>query len=257
MHKTVLVVVLALDSEPWRSIQALGQKSTWASSDSDLPIFWLHGLLGGPSRQLIRIGNKSLQVLGFKRALRIFRRRAAVWAAGRKVSLEGSRIQTRVPETYLMTNAKTVAGFRHLLRTYEFDYILRTNSSTYVNLKMLEDFVQGLPSEGYYGGTTWRAHGVDYVTGTSILLSRDLVKHVAYDPEWNFDVIDDLAVGMSMARAEIIPKPIPRIDICSSGDLAALDPVVLASSFIVRCKGLEDRQHDIRAMQRVHELYGH
>lgn len=255
-EKKVLVVVLALDAEPWRSIEEQGQRATWARDETDVPIFWLHGINRGLSRALIRSVSKGLELLGAKKSVRTFRHFTGRWAAGRGATIEAREIRTRVPETYITTNAKTVAAFRHLLSVADFDYVLRTNSSTYVNIDMLTKFVQSIPNDNYYGGTSWQAHGVEYATGTSILLSRDLVEYVAGDPSWEFDLVDDLALGKSMVRAGAKVDPFPRIDVYTREDLCGLRSEDLKSTFIVRCKGLEGRRHDIAAMRRVHELYG-
>lgn len=253
--KKVLIVVLALDAEPWRSIEERGQRMTWAVDGSAVPVLWLHGISGGLVRGLIRIVGKGLELCRAHKLVKAYRHAMGRWAAGRGAAIEGRELRTRVPETYLATNAKTVAAFRYLLLTQDFDYILRTNSSTYVNVPMLMEFVQTLPSEGYYGGTLWRAHGVEYATGTSILLSRDLVEHAARDPLWDFDLVDDLALGKSMIRVGVKADPFTRVDVYTEDDLKSLRPEDVASAFIVRCKGLEGRRHDIAAMHRVHQLY--
>lgn len=254
-EKKVLVVVLALDADPWRAIEEEGQRGTWARNGAEVPILWLHGVNRGPVRALVRGFSKALGLIHADSALTAFRRKAGAWAAGRKVSIEGRNIHTGVPETYLMTNSKTVAAFRHLLITQEFDYILRTNSSTYVNLERLKAFVQTLPENGYYGGAVWHSHGLEFITGSTILLSRDLVEYAARDPEWDFDLIDDMAIGRSMRRAGAAPQSVARADVLTPADLARLDASALASSFLVRCKGADDRSHDIAAMHRVHALY--
>ncbi|MCB5293366.1 hypothetical protein BJQ90_02814 [Arthrobacter sp. SO3] len=207
------------------------------------------------ARAIIRVISKGLGIVRANGALKAFRHKAGGWAAGRNVTVEGRAIRTHVPETYLMTNAKTVAAFRHLLDTRDFDYILRTNSSTYVDLHGLRDFVQNIPDRGYYGGAVWKAQGLEFITGSTILLSRDLVEYAATDPEWEFDLIDDMALGGSMLRAGARPQSVERADVLTSGDLARLDSGSLTSTFLVRCKGEENREHDIAAMLRVHELY--
>ncbi|MGY3564827.1 hypothetical protein [Sinomonas sp. RB5] len=151
-----------------------------------------------------------------------------------------------------MTNAKTVAAFRHVLATEEFDFLLRTNSSSYINLPFLLDYIQNIPSRDYYGGTTWEKEGLTYVTGTSILLSRDLVSYAAEDPYWDFDVIDDIAVGKSMARRGVEPVGVPRVDLYSDSDLCGLTDEMLKTTYIFRCRGESDRGHDISAMQFIH-----
>lgn len=255
MAKRVLVLVLAMDMEPWRTVENEGQRATWARPDALLPVLWLHGRVKGPIRACIRIISRVLQAFGGGAILSRFRAGAAAWAAGQRVRQRDNMVITGVPETYLMTNAKTVAGFRHILESSEFDYVLRTNSSTYVNLKMLNAFVQDLPETAFYGGTPWTVGNISYATGTSMLLSRDLVERIVSDEDWEFDLVDDLAVGMSMRRAGVVLNAFPRVDVCTPTDLANLSVEDLRSTFIVRCKGTNEREHDVVAMNRVHQLY--
>lgn len=153
-----------------------------------------------------------------------------------------------------MTSAKTVAGLRHLLRTSDFDYLLRTNTSTYVNLPMLRRRIEHLPSTGYYGGTTWEHEGLIYATGTSILMSRDLVEYAATDLAWDYDLVDDVALGRSMRRAGATVDPLPRVDLLYGADLEDLSVDKLESTYIFRCRGLDNREHDIVAMHRLDQF---
>jgi hypothetical protein len=254
VQRRILVLVLATDVEPWRTIQQQGQRGTWAGDDADVPILWLHGHSRGPERFLLRAVETVLRRL---RLLHLFDDvHAAVGrrAAARPVDRVGDRVQTRVPEDYVMANAKTVAGLRHLLATDPFDFLLRTNSSTYVDLGMLQRWVEAAPSTRYYAGTPWTLDGMEYATGTSILLSRDLVELAANDPEWDFSTIDDVAFGRSMQRAGVPLDPVPRVDVMTDADLAALDESRLATTFVVRCRGAQGREHDVVAMRRIHEL---
>jgi hypothetical protein len=253
--KKVLVVVLAVDAEPWRSIEEFGQRGTWAKAGSSIPVMWLHGLDSGFLRLVILGIAKCLGELRAYRAQRMFRRKTGAWLARRDVRVVGRDILTGVPESYLTTNAKTVAAFRHLLKTEDFDFILRTNSSSYVDLERLDQFVQAIPDGGYYGGAVWRAQGLEFVTGSTILISRDLVELAAFDERWDFDLIDDMALGWSMRRAGVTCQSIERVDVLSEDSILSLSEEALASAFLVRCKVEADRSGDIRAMRRVHDLF--
>lgn len=256
--KRVLVLVLALDQEPWRSIEEQGQRGTWAArSDADCQtnVFWLHGKLSGPIRFAVRAGMKVLNVLGLSNSVERLQNLTGAWAARRTVHQDGHRIVTQVPETYINANAKTIAGLRYLLDHHDFDFLLRTNSSTYVNRPMLDAFARGLPSGPYYGGHVAVAGADRYASGACALLSRSAVEIVVNDPDWEYCLVDDIALGRSFARAGLDVQSFNRIDVSGSQQLQELNADVLMTSFVVRCKGLDTRDHDIVAMHRVHELY--
>ena len=48
---------------------------------------------------------------------------------------------------------KTLKGFNYCLANEEFDYILRTNLSSFFNLKKLLDYINICPSTNFYGGS--------------------------------------------------------------------------------------------------------
>jgi len=177
------------------------------------------------------------------------------WFASLGARTNGDRLETRVPETYLNTNPKNIVGLRHLLATEDFDYVFRTNTSSYVNLGGLDEYVQGLPDAGYYAGFIGERDGTRFASGTCTLMSRDLVEYAVSDPAWEFGLIDDVAMGRSMARASVEVQPLERVDVLTSEDLASLTAETLSGAFVVRCKSNGGREHDIEAMRRVHHFY--
>lgn len=253
--KRVLVLVLAMDAQPWRMIEDEGQRATWAAQpDGGIPVFWLYGKTGILGT-LARYAQRAVLRFTSASVFRWYSRVVGAWVASLGVREVGDRIETTVPETYLNTNPKTVAGFRHLLATQDFDFVFRTNSSSYVNLPMLQEFVQSIPTERFYGGFIGESGGVRFASGACTLMSRDLVQHVVTDPEWEFGIIDDVAMGRSMMRAGVAVQPVKRIDVLSLADIDALKAEDLRSVFVVRCKNSDARAHDVSAMRRVHELY--
>lgn len=252
--KRVLVLVLAMDAQPWRQIEDEGQRKTWAAEPHPaVPVAWLYGRMGLASTIAKYAHGLARRLPGFVE--RGYSRVAGSWFSSRSVRRQGDRLLTGVPETYLNTNAKNIAGLTHLLATEEFDYVFRTNTSSYVNLSMLEEYVQSLPLEGFYGGYLGERDGVTFASGTCTLMSRDVAQQAVNDPAWEYGIIDDVAMGQSMARAGIAARSLERIDLLSVADIEALSAEDLESVFVVRCKNSDDRAHDVTAMRRVHELY--
>ncbi len=255
---SILIVVLSLDAEPFRSIETLGQRQTWASPGDSLPnveTLWLQGQTRGLDRVLFRLRLKALRVLGAERARAACQRMRGRMVAGRPVRLVGDTLVTGVPETYINTNAKTVAAFRYLLATNDFDFLLRTNSSTYIDKHSLRDVVASIGEGPFYGGAPGFSGADRFASGAATLLSRSAVEAIVADAGWEFDLIDDVAIGRSMARSGIALHALCQLDVPGPLELQALAPADLADVFAVRCKAAGSRTHDVLAMHRLHELY--
>lgn len=238
---------------PWDVIENEGQRATWAADSSGVvPVYWLYGLSARPIRTAADYAQRLFKRFAPAGMFPCCVRWIGSILSGLPVRLVGDKLHTYVPETYHSINTKTVAGLRYILATQDFDYILRTNSSTYVNLEMLEEFAQRLPASSYYGGLIGKSDGVSFASGTCALMSRDVASAIASDPDWEYELMDDVAIGRSVFRSGIKVRPINRIDILKQDDLKRLTAKGLSSTFVVRCKSDGDRAHDVIAMHQVH-----
>jgi len=86
---------------------------------------------------------------------------------------------------------KTIIGFKLLADKY--DYFVRGNINTIIDINYLEKFVRNLPSEKIFTSPFWE--GGDYPFGYFMLLSKDVVEHIInknFDKRWlNEDTADD------------------------------------------------------------------
>jgi len=223
-----------------------------------------YGVRRGLAYWSAKLGSRSLRALGGERAHARFLHDVGRRAARRPVEADGDDIRTGVPESYVHTNAKLRAALRHVLSVDGFDYLLRTNTASYVDLPGLRALATALPGARYYGGFVGERDGLRYVSGTGILLSRDLVETCAFDPDWRFDQVDDVAVGHSMRRAGVRPRSLPRLKVSSEADLAREDE--LRRIFLVWCRSARSRSRtprgsrseatrDAALMRAVHRAY--
>lgn len=159
------------------------------------------------------------------------------------------------------TFEKTQMAFRLLIEAgFEFDYILRTNLSTHVNVWMLRKFINGIPEEESETVFSTRvycdryASGPEeysfYAVGNSIILSRDKVVTIAYadiedakkvnkvplDEKQTIYHIDDNAIGLILNIDAISKNKDPRSQWKQYASLGMLTPenmtVKNVSSFI-------------------------
>lgn len=252
----IMVLVLAVDREPWRTIENDGQRRTWAASTNlNVCVRFYYGSRNSLARIPIRILAAVLKRLGLDRARsRMLRRvgsKFAVYPEGRE---KGDSIFLTVPETYVTIGAKTFAAFRHVVENYRFDFLFRTNTSSYVSLDNLVKMASRLPTEGLYAGAPFTLKGDwTFVSGAGIMLSSDVVREIIDDEEFDFGRADDVAIARSVARAGVQMIPLPRIDVDTVEGADLISQEELSSVFHYRCKVSHDRSSDVTVMKHLHE----
>lgn len=242
----VLILILSLDREPWRSLEE-AQRATWAKPQQDVDILYLQGVTRGPVRLAFLLVRKVMERIGLRRWFDSMYGRIAVHFPVRTL---GNIVRVGTFEYWIGTSVKMRAGLRHIVKGAEFDYLVRTNSSTYIHVPSLLAHLQAAPSEGYYAGAD---QGEIHAQGTCIILSRDLVEALARDDEWNYELVDDAAVGVAARRAgmefqklrQFIVYGAEWVDSCEFGDFS--------KSFIFRIKTRGQRHEDAVTLQLLHE----
>ena len=139
--------------------------------------------------------------------------------------VEGNVIKCEYPEGFANIGKKTICAFEYLLTT-EFDFILRANSSSYVNVDKLVEYVQNIPTEKYYGGSPINFYGGGIIDedninpptkcahGCGFLLSRDLIELIVEKKElWGHHMIDDMALCRFMKDNDIELTEYPRLEV--------------------------------------------
>jgi len=105
-----------------------------------------------------------------------------------------------IPESYPVYIHKTIRAFEILNLKYNFDYLVRTNLTTFWDLTKLEINLEKLPKEKCYYGDgplpTYDHKGY-YVSGTDTIVSRDLVDKILENKEKiEYTYIEDASMGL-------------------------------------------------------------
>jgi hypothetical protein len=164
--------------------------------------------------------------------------------------IDKKNIYTDVKEQLTFCGYKTLTAF-NLIKDLEFDYIFRTNSSSYVDKKLLLEFIKDKPKENFYSGVIGNYHGLPFASGSGYFLSKDLLKYVLENRnEWNHQVIDDVSVGIMMLQKNTKIYPGKRFDLTDESyqNLFNIDPY----HYHYRCKMQSNRLMDIENMQKIH-----
>lgn len=108
----------------------------------------------------------------------------------------GDRIYSPHEEGVRNIGYKTLDAFRWLLENEEFDFVLRTNLSTYIDLQGAVEYLKDKPRERLYCGKIAGGYHPPFVAGAGYFLSKDLVQLVvANGGAWDHLFLDDVALG--------------------------------------------------------------
>lgn len=134
-----------------------------------------------------------------------------------------------------------------------FDFIFRTNSSTYVRKDKIYDFLKDKPREGYYTGED----GGGFVSGTGACISRDLCQILRNEITSEPTPAEDCLIGSILEKhgVKIQPGPV-RLQFNFAEDK------ILEADYY-RCKSEKylpdgitlDRNEDIRAFKSLYKHF--
>lgn len=270
--KKILVAISSSGEYPFVEIEELAQAQTFGRTNSpEVRILWVEGdpdlahelrfrflnaLVGlvhrnlyGPTFQVsmdgflpkIRLNIKSFfdrfyeprrSRNGFSRLLR----KLAGPAKTAQVREDGARVRLGFPSSYFLVPLRNIEKFRYLV-SLDFDYLLSTTSTCYVDVRRLEAHVSALPAEKVYAGPKMNFGGA-FVPGNHILMSRDVVQSVLELSEFiRLDVPDDVGIGQLVRDFGLADlRDTPTIDVEVGGAVPAALSGTLSESYLYRCK---------------------
>ena len=258
----ILILVLAIDKDPWKRIEFEGQVPTWRDSppknikvfryigSTKHSIFWDYINKIWEINQKVRSiskgkiytfsMNKVLEKNHFLRPL---------------IDLKNQEIWTRVPDLYSLTGIKTLEAFEASMKNFDFDYIYRTNVSSYIDLDGLNDFLRDKPKASFYAGVIGSYQGISFASGSGYFISRDLVEKVIQKKDsWDHNYIDDVSLGKLLTNEMKIPiQKVERVDLNSEIlDIMEIKNIE-KSIFHFRCKA-ENPDITISVMRTLHKI---
>ena len=211
MGKKILISVLSYEREPYLSLENT-IRSTWGSiKHDDVDIIYYYGKKGINQ-------------------------------------LNGDRLYLDEPEGLYNIGSKTIKMYEYCFDNIEFDYIFRTNSSSYVNINSLVDFIKDKPNYNFYSGVVGNFGDIKFASGSGYFISRDLIKKVINNKSnWEHNLIDDVSLGKLMMKLNIPIYPGKRMDIENTLHLSE-------NHYHYRVKNPTNREIDIIRMNKIHEI---
>lgn len=126
---------------------------------------------------------------------------------------DGNIIKTNVKEHILNCGFKTIEAFK-LIKDLDFDYVFRTNSSSYIDKNLLKKYLLDKPREKFYSGVVGDYKGILFSSGSGYIISKDLIKLILNNLFlWNHYLMDDVALSLILKNFMIYPVSAPRCDV--------------------------------------------
>ena len=116
---------------------------------------------------------------------------------------------------------KTLKAFKYSLVHEDFDFILRTNLSSFFDIVSLINYLNDSPTTNFYSGSIeyfpYNLNNINtylsFCSGSGFIVSKDLVERLVHDKEsCPIDFPDDVWIASRLINIE--RKPFSRIDFC-------------------------------------------
>jgi len=161
----------------------------------------------------------------------------------------GKKIYVTVDSGLWSCGLKTIESLKLINSNFDYDFLFRTNSSSYVDKQLLSDFLYDKPKKNYYAGHSAHDQGVNYVSGSGIILSKDLVDIIIENQnQVDSGLMDDASFAKILNSRGTYPTQVDRCNY-SDGIVNNLD----CKSFLYRLKS-NNREFDIRNMYQIYNL---
>lgn len=150
-------------------------------------------------------------------------------------------------ENWGSVGKKTLESFEFFYKNYDFDYLFRTNSSSYVDIEKLIDKIK--TDDFKYAGVVGEYNGTSYVSGAGYLISNETIKIIIENSNmWNHGTHDDVALGELLKSQGIYPEnKLNRKDIRSTEDEIPLN------FYHYRCKQI-NRKDDKIVIKKINNI---
>ena len=171
---------------------------------------------------------------------------------------------------------KTIRSYEWLLKHGNYDYVIRTNLSTFWNIPKAFDRISAFPREKLFSGMLRIFNGLvrqgpsgkykisgTYVSGTDQVISIDLVKKLVenYDRLLEINLTEDWAVSSFITKdlgiAPVVDNTQFRIeDLRTAQDLIALKPNIPVGKYDhYRIKNTHNRELDIELARHLYTMF--
>jgi hypothetical protein len=260
----ILVIVGHALYEPWKTILYEGQLETWAKS----PSLNVRHVYATPVNRTVRKIDAFIWKLKWES--RFGKLLAGVDALSKSPFriFQGNLLEVHLPDTthpalhlkmpdldFLM-NFKSFAVITGTLK-YDYDFLVVTTTSSYLNLNKLNESIQSLPKANVVAGRILMQSDIKFASGSFRVFSRDVVDYfLANKKSYSKWRPEDLAYGYlkSLNEPPFNFIDIESLDINSIETLEKKSDSELMQTVHFRLKsGTYNERNDVSIMKNLHE----
>ena len=130
-------------------------------------------------------------------------------------NLDKNYLFINTDDGYKSIAEKTLLAFERVNRDYDFDYIFRTNTSSYINFSRLEKFITDNENIlDYCGKKLITREGDVIASGAGFFLSRKNIELIIDNKNYYEETLpDDVAIARLLKRFNIYPNDSIREDL--------------------------------------------
>lgn len=163
-------MVLSVESEPFKNIEKEGIRKTWTkNTPENVKIIYYYGHDG-------------------------------------ETIMKDDKLYVKSSEGLMNIGYKTIEAFKFINEKYKYDFIFRTNISSYIDIKLLLEYIEDKPKEKFYNGIIGSHENIIFSSGAGYFLTPDLIELVLKNQnEWNHSFIDDVSLGLLLSKHNIYP----------------------------------------------------
>jgi len=255
--KKIFFVIIASKQDPWEAIFRQGQLETWlkdlSRSENYLASYSDNSL--GPTLQDQADHRKIFFADGHPALCHIS-----------SPTFESEKIaRFESHEGFGGLLSTSLSSIKFALDEFSPDLIIRTNVSSYWNLKVLRRVVEDLPASGIYGGVAGPIPRSisktisfrKYASGAGIFMTPDIARLLINNANsLNLSLIDDLSIGSFMNKKRIRLTEMQRFDLNHPSETRQLSASDLTTHYHYRCKSGNLSREDVTIMKSLHNVIG-
>jgi hypothetical protein len=170
-----------------------------------------------------------------------------------RCSSKNEVLTVHVSEYWHNITIKTLAAMNYSSNKIDFDYLVRANSTCYINTTRLNEILSAHHSRILYAGP--QQNGKNFISGWGIIMSKEAVNLLLSLEYKNYlKFFDDEAIGKMFHDQGVSLFPIKFLEIKSQRELDSYSTAVLKSFPLIRVKVYEGSSRiDFKIMSQLHE----